>query len=320
MGVPLLFGPYGRDALERIDLLPLFGANALWFHGFDDEAFEACGQYGIAPCVEYKTFRADFGAHPELIPIGADGRPIRYGRLVQGICLSQDEYLCGVEEGLREGVCTYMPAGIWLDYLTYAGWFETPSPDLQDSCFCPRCIAEFCESTGLDATTPEAILGRHADLWALHKTVRIAHLALHYAEIIRRHAPGCVVGAYMCPWRSDEYEGALGRIFGQDYDLLAPAIDVFTPLIYATKSGRPMDWGRTWLESTDGLVPPERKVQLILDALDGPETLHAVAAAARPTWGLQVFGGAALLRESARARPFQETVAAIRQRIETAGI
>ena len=39
------------------------------------------------------------------------------------------------------------PAGIWLDYLTYGGWFETPEPDLQESCFCADCIAEFCTAT-----------------------------------------------------------------------------------------------------------------------------------------------------------------------------
>ena len=43
---------------------------------------------------------------------------------------------------LIAGVRAFHPAGIWLDYLTYAGWFETPTPDLQDSCFCAACIAE----------------------------------------------------------------------------------------------------------------------------------------------------------------------------------
>jgi hypothetical protein len=37
-----------------------------------------------------------------------------------------------------------------------------------------------------------------------------------------------------------EFDDALRRIFGQDYTRLAPAIDVFTPLIYGVKSGRPI--------------------------------------------------------------------------------
>jgi hypothetical protein len=92
MDIPLLFGPYGSTALEFIDRFSQYGANALWFHGFDPLAFETCAKSDIATCVEFKTFRVDFGARPELIPIGVDGKPIRYGKLIQGVCLSQKEF------------------------------------------------------------------------------------------------------------------------------------------------------------------------------------------------------------------------------------
>ena len=71
-----------------------YGANyaTLWFHGFDAAAFDACQKRDIAACVEFKTFRADFATRPELIPIGVDGKPIRYGKLVQGVCLSKQRF------------------------------------------------------------------------------------------------------------------------------------------------------------------------------------------------------------------------------------
>jgi hypothetical protein len=53
-------------------------------------------------------------------------------------------------------------------------------------------------------------------------------------------------------------------------------------------------------------------VQLILDALDGPASLVETAAAAWPSWGLQVFGGAAVFADSALAQAFQAAVARIR--------
>ncbi|MSP12404.1 MAG: hypothetical protein EXR62_05540 [Chloroflexi bacterium] len=133
MDIPLLFGPYGRAALEYGSRLPEYGANAAWFHGFDTEAFEVCAQHHLAPCVEFKTFRADFKAHPELIPTGIDGKPIRFGDKVQGICLSQKAYLEETEKDLLAGVAAFRPTGIWLDYLTYAGWFETPTSRLMVS-------------------------------------------------------------------------------------------------------------------------------------------------------------------------------------------
>lgn len=315
MSIPALFGPYGSAAIPFVDRLVEAGSNALWFHGFDEEAFAACDRAGIAACVEFKTFRADFDRHPELVPIGVDGRPIRYGRLVQGVCLSQKAFLEEIEENLLAGLRGFRPAGVWLDYLTYGGWFETADPDLQESCFCADCLAEFCAATGIDATNPKVILEEYQDEWTNHKCERVAGFAAHYAALIHAHLPEAIVGAYMCPWTPDEYNGALKRIFAQDYDLLAEAIDVFTPLIYASKSGRTPDWGRAYLEQSVSFVPAERKVQLILDALDFPDSLLAVADASRPTWGVQLFGGAEVFSDPEKTLTFAAAVAQIRDRI-----
>jgi hypothetical protein len=315
MTVPLLFGPYGSGALIHAEHFARYGANACWFHGFDAAAFERCAHHDVAACVEFKTFRADFDAHPELRPIGADGDPIRYGDLVQGVCLSQTDFLEAVESALLDGVRTYAPRGIWLDYLTYAGWFETPTPDLRESCFCDACIADFCEATGLDATTPRRILSQHAAAWERRKCERVARLAAHYAEIIRAHHPTCVIGAYMCPWTPEEFDGALSRIFAQDYRRLTPAIDVFTPLIYVEKSGRAPTWGRDFLERAPEFVPADRKVQLILDILDFPASLEAAAEASYPSWGVQVFGGAEIFGDPEKGERFRKAVQKIQERI-----
>ena len=316
MTLPLLFGPYGRNAIEVIEHLAPAGANAVWFHGFDAAAFEACNQAGVAACVEFKTFRADFAKHPELVPIGVDGQPIRYGRLVQGVCLSQPDFLDETEEHLAAGLKNYQPVGIWLDYLTYAGWFEEPQPDLQESCFCDACIRDFCAATGIDATTPAHILATAQAEWTRHKCQRVARFTRHYADMIRATLPNCVVGAYMCPWTPEEFDGALTRIFAQDYDLMAPAIDIFTPLIYGEKSGRGPSWGRELLEQAPRFVSADRKVQLILDVLDFPASLQAVADSPVPSWGIQLFAGAPVFADAAQSRIFTDAVAKIRQRLE----
>jgi hypothetical protein len=312
-----LYGPYGSSALTYADHLASAGANACWFHGFDARAFDLCDRHGLAACVEFPTFRADFAARPELIPTGVDGQPIRYGELVQGICLSQVEFLAEVEESLLDGLATYAPRGIWLDYMTYAGWFETPTPDLQESCFCAACIDDFCEATGIDAATPQQILRAAPHAWAQHKCKRVARYAAHYAELIRARRGECIVGIYMCPWTPSEFEGALGRIFAQDYALLAPHVDVFTPLIYATKSGRAPQWARTFLEEAPSFIPPYKQVQLILDVLEFPANLQAAAEATaagdtiRQSWGVQIFGGASIFVEGTQAQQFAAAVTAI---------
>jgi hypothetical protein len=219
-----------------------------------------------------------------------------------------------VEESLLAGLAIYRPAGVWLDYLTYAGWFETPTPDLQESCFCRACIADFCDATGIDADTPAEILAVAAEAWTAHNCRRIARFGAYYAGLIRSRLPECIIGAYMCPWTPVEFEGALRRIFAQDYDLLAPHIDVFTPLIYATKSGRSPDWAREFLEAAPAFVPPRQPVQLILDVLEFPASLWSAAESARPSWGIQIFGGAGIFADAAQSEVFAAAVAQMQGR------
>ena len=315
MDIPLLFGPYGSGAVKYIEQFSRYGVNALWFHMFDARAFDACQQHGIHACVEFKTFRADFDKRPELIPIGVDGKPIRYGSLVQGVCLSNQAFLEETEQHLVDGLQAFEPAGIWFDYLTYAGWFETPEPDLQESCFCTACVAEFCQAQGVDAQTPQEILSNHQALWTKHKCERIAAFGRRYAELVRSHRPETVIGAYMCPWTPHEFDGALRRIFAQDYQLLAGIIDVYTPLIYAHKSGRPAQWGCEFLEQSPDFIPSGSKTQLILDMLDFPESLQAAAEAAVPSWGIQLFGGERVFEDPAQARLLQQSIEAIQHKI-----
>jgi hypothetical protein len=122
----------------------------------------------------------------------------------------------------------------------------------------------------------------------------------------------------MCPWTPEEFDGALTRIFAQDYALMAPAIDIFTPLIYGEKSGRGPSWGRELLEQATTFVPAERKVQLILDVLDFPDSLQAVADSPVPSWGIQLFAGAPAFADAEKARIFAGAVEKIRSQIEGA--
>jgi hypothetical protein len=117
----------------------------------------------------------------------------------------------------------------------------------------------------------------------------------------------------MCPWTPAEFGGALTRIFAQDYALLAPAIDVFTPLIYGAKSVRPTMWGREFLEQAPAFVPSDRTVQLILDALDFPDSLLATTESSHPSWGIQLYGGASVFSDAERARVFGTAVERMRQ-------
>ncbi len=112
-------------------------------------------------------------------------------------------------------------------------------------------------------------------------------------------------------WDGLQRTRAMSRIFGQDVDLLADAIDVFTPLIYVAKSGRASDWGKEYLEKSGDWMPAGKKIQLILDALDFPQSLEAVAASRIPSWGIQIFSGSSIFADRSRAELFRQAVAQI---------
>lgn len=305
MDTPLL-GTYGQSGIDEAARVRESGCNALWYHGFDPRGFEAAEREGLNACVEFKTFRANFDERPDLVPIGVDGKPIRYGRLVQGVCLSKSDFVAEREEELIAGVNTFSPRGIWFDYLTGAGWFEVPEPDLQEACFCKDCVGEFCESTGIDADSAQEILSSHQTAWTDHKCERVAAFGHRFTAIIKEKLPDAIIGAYMCPWTPEEFGGALRTIFAQDYGLFTEFVDVFTPLFYAEKSGRPSEWTVQFLEKASGFVPAGKKVQPILDFLDFPASLEALAESPGQSWGFQLFAGATVFETEDSARKFKE--------------
>jgi hypothetical protein len=306
-----LMGTYGQSGVGVALKLRDAGCNALWFHGFDEKGFDGCIKNGLQPCVEFRTFRESFDKRPDLIPTGIDGKPIRFGKLVQGICLSKSDFVDEREQELRDGVTSYAPAGVWFDYLTGAGWFETPDPDLQESCFCPDCVQDFCESTGVDAASPSEIINTYQKQWTDHKCERIAGFGQRFAKIVKDALPSAMIGAYMCPWTPQEFDGALTRIFGQDYQLFGEFIDVFTPLIYTTKSGRPSYWSAEFLEGAVEYVPEGHPVQPILDALDYPGSLQALVGASVKSWGFQLYDGAKLMANPESAAQFAKLIASL---------
>jgi hypothetical protein len=317
-----LFGPYGTLSADNVERFRASEANAVWFHGFSAELFERCASVGASACVEFRTFRANFTENPHLCPTGADGRPIRYGNLVQGVCLSQTDFIRERESELREGLATFSPTGVWLDYLTYAGWFETPNPDLQESCFCPSCIAAFNEATGVDCSDPGEILTDHSEAWHRHKCDRIDSYARRFAGIIRDARPGTLVGLYACPWYPEEFDQALTRIFAQDLHRLAETFDVITPLMYAKKCGRPPECSPEYLETCDAFIPRDTPVAPIVDVLDFPYNLQALAGIApypsgtpssgRAPGGIQVFGGDTIFADDDQTALFDASVRRIR--------
>ncbi len=142
--------------------------------------------------------------------------------------------------------------GVWLDFIRYPGRWEQTHPELPDSCYCPRCLAKFQADSGVriggEAATVTAKakwIRENARLpWTAWKKEQIVSFAREAKQLLGQAAGDrrIVLGAFVVPWRKSDFNGALSFTLAQDAKLLAPFIDVFSPMAYHRMVGRPVPW------------------------------------------------------------------------------
>jgi len=138
--------------------------------------------------------------------------------------------------------------GVWLDFIRYPVFWEEVPPFLVDTCFCPVCLAKFEQKTGLrpvgNSTQEKAewILKQSADRWYRFRADCILEYVRTVTDDVHKAKPQAIVGAFVLPWRQDEYEQGLYRIAGQDLEGFSTSVDVLSPMLYFHELGRPATW------------------------------------------------------------------------------
>ena len=85
--------------------------------------------------------------HPDAAPIGRDGKVCPPPHGWQGICPTHPGYRESRMADFRRVLRDFAIDGVWLDYHhSHASW-EQAVPDLPDTCFCQRCLAQFSRET-----------------------------------------------------------------------------------------------------------------------------------------------------------------------------
>jgi hypothetical protein len=142
--------------------------------------------------------------------------------------------------------------GVWLDFIRYPGRWEEEHPVVPDTCYCPRCLAKFQADAGVR-------IGGEADTVAekarwIRDNARLAFSAWKKEQIVSfareakqllGEAAGdrrIVLGAFVVPWRKSDFNGALSFSLAQDAKLLAPFVDIFSPMVYHKMVKRPAPW------------------------------------------------------------------------------
>jgi hypothetical protein len=288
-----------------------YGIGALFLHGARVDAgviARAAGQ-GARVYAEFGTFRGDYllERHPDVAPVGRDGLPAPRTARFLGACPTCPGLSLERWGALRRLVREQAVAGVWLDYLHFHCDFEVPDGALalDDTCFCDRCVGRFGAETGLrpaGRTTAERaawVLAEAPEAWADWKCDLLAGVAAAARRLLDEERPGLRLGVYCAPWTDDDYGGALRRVLGNDLDRLHAQVDVFSPMLYQVKCGRPVEWVEAhtrWLVGRIGALNARRgrrvEVWPIVEAEGATgEELEAVlrGAAAGGATGVQFY-------------------------------
>jgi hypothetical protein len=301
-----VFGPPNPlwDAGSALDDL---GITGVWVgHSkVDEELIRRCHGQGAKVYAEMGIMsgasRADYEAHPDVQPIGADGQPLTVvaGYTAFACPLAawwQGQRLAQIEHLMRE----YELDGLWLDFIRYPARWERPQPTLDQSCFCGESLARFEAFADLtipgNTTAQRAawILGQAVDQWAAWKCSVIAEFVCQIRSLLHDTRPQATLGMFSIPWGSEDFNNAIQHVIAQDLTQLAQHVDVFSPMLYHTMCGRHVEWvgaHTRYLAQVTG-----RPVIPIVQAVDQPTPMRRgefrqalLQGLAEPSAGVMMF-------------------------------
>jgi len=220
-------------------------------HGsLSDDLIRRCHREGAKVYAEFGVFAGAGAAerYPELWPINEKGERHEKDEWYLGLCPHVEWYRNEKIELVRKLAREYDIDGLWLDFIRYPGHWEVHQPRLEQACFSEPCLAAFEQATrirlpaGDAATKARFILGEHADEWTRFKCQTILDFCRDAREALKQERPDALLGMFCVPWTEQNYDDAIHEIIAQDFELLAEAVDVFSPMSYHAMCGWPVEW------------------------------------------------------------------------------
>ena len=191
---------------------------------------------------------------PDLYAITDKGRPAREEWV---------EFVCPNNEGYRENklarigslIRRLQPDGISIDFIRYFAFWEKIYPErpyssLTNSCFDAVCMNKFSRDRGIplpETLQPGAefaawVSQNHSDAWVDWKCQTITSMVAEISQMARSLQPAIVINLHAVPWRADDYDGAIRKIIGQDFAVLAAHVDYISPMCYHHMVKREPAW------------------------------------------------------------------------------
>lgn len=264
---------------------------------------------------------------PDIAAINRNGEPAAE-EWVEFVCPSREDYRQLVVEHARQMVREHRPDGISIDFIRHFVYWEKVYPDrdpvsLPISCFDSVCLAHFQGEKSVSIpdslTTVQGkaawILENHGDTWTEWRCQLITSMVEAIAVAAREEKPDILVNIHLVPWATEDFNGAIQRVAGQDIPALSQHADYLSPMTYAHMVQREPAWIHHIVEDiylqTGGTVLPSIQVgRAYLETEFGLEEFRETVEAALqpPSSGVVVWSWERLIAEPEKADLFKDIV------------
>ena len=152
------------------------------------------------------------------------------GNWLKMVCPNDEEYLNYRIEYLKKALRQCEFTGVSLDFIRYFVFWEsvfenTDPKTLRNSCFCDVCIKKYEEFAQTNEITE--------DKWTEFKCNTINEKVKKILTDLRLEFPDLKANLHAIPWLKDDFDGAIKKIAGQDFSLLAKQLDQISPMVYS---------------------------------------------------------------------------------------
>ena len=246
------FSLYGLDpsllkeySTKPSDFLKGYGFSSA-FTKKDENLMEELRDAGISVYVEVPLFVGEllWKKFPRSRPITEEGEPLEKVEWYAGVNPSVPEVRKFCSEKVRRAA--KLPVnGVWLDFIRWPCRWESPSPRLVQTSFDDLTIELFSRDTGIEVPqiNPKErasfIIKNYLEEWTDWKCRQITSFVSEARKILGSDKK---LGMFLVPWKSEDYNGAIRSIIGQDVEELKEYVDVFSPMVYHAMCGKPVEW------------------------------------------------------------------------------
>jgi hypothetical protein len=248
-----IYGGVPTQIFDRGATLDDYGVNAIWI-GSGSVSPELVASLrakskGLKIFAEFNTMHeaSYLKDHPDARPIGPDSKVAPPPDGWQGICPTHPGYRSQRMDEFKRTLRAAPIDGIWLDYHhAHASW-EQAKPNLPDTCFCDRCLAQFSKESrisfpeGSTAARARWILDSRKEKWVQWRCDVFTDWVREFREIVNAERPGALLGTFHCPWSESEYDSALREKLAIDLKAQARYLDVFSIMPYHARFGHAND-------------------------------------------------------------------------------